>query len=60
MSNDDYEKLLKIVPKQPQDQRSTYDQLVDLLGFANRLGLYDAADCIKKLIDPISEKLKKG
>ncbi len=54
MSNDikfmEFDEILKLIPKQPQDQRSTIDQLLVLLGFANRLGLYDAADSIRNLI----------
>lgn len=40
--------LAKIV-QQPQRQDGTADQLCDLHAFANRLGLYDAADLIKTL-----------
>lgn len=35
------------IPQQPQRQDSTREQLADLHAFANRLGLYDAADAIK-------------
>lgn len=48
-----FEEILNLIPKQPQDQRSTYDQLLVLLGFANRLGLYDAADSIRNLIEQV-------
>lgn len=43
------EELLKTIPQQPQRQDSSSDQLAELLLFANRLGLYDAADVIKNL-----------
>ena len=33
------------------DQRSTTDQLRDLLKIANKRGMYDAADVITKLLD---------
>lgn len=36
--------ILKSIPQQPQRQDSTKDQLAELIAFANRLGLYDAAD----------------
>jgi hypothetical protein len=39
------------IVQQPQRQDSVTDQLKDLQLFANRLGLYDAADAIKNLLD---------
>lgn len=36
--------------QQPQRQDGTNDQLRDLTAFANKLGLYDAADLIKTII----------
>ena len=33
------------------DQRSTYDQLLDLITLANKHGLYDAADWIRGQMD---------
>lgn len=42
--------LLEQIPQQPQRQDSAKDQLADLHAFANRLGLYDAADAIKAII----------
>lgn len=35
--------------KQPQRQDSALEQLADLHAFANKLGLYDAADLIKSM-----------
>lgn len=35
--------------QQPQRQDSALEQLKDLHAFANRLGLYDAADLIRSL-----------
>ncbi|HHQ2717285.1 TPA: hypothetical protein ACSPMB_003175 [Pseudomonas aeruginosa] len=46
---DNLKKLLDSIPQQPQRQDSTNDQLRDLRAFANRLGLYDAADLIRTL-----------
>lgn len=40
--------LLQSVPKLPQRQDSTTDQLRDLYVIANHFGLYDAADVIAK------------
>lgn len=42
--------LLKTIPQQPQRQDGTNDQLADLVVFANRLGLYDAADAIRTVL----------
>lgn len=45
------EALLKVIlalPRQPQRQYSTDEQLRALYIVANRLGLYDAADAITK------------
>ncbi|HDS1721733.1 hypothetical protein NPS53_09485 [Pseudomonas putida] len=38
------------IPRQPQRQDSTNQQLLDLHAFADRLGLYDAADAIKNMV----------
>lgn len=40
---------LKKIPQFQQTQRSTMEQLRDLMAVANRLGLYDAADAIKEV-----------
>ncbi len=37
-------KLMESMP----DQRSTYDQLLDMLELATQAGLYDAADWLKE------------
>lgn len=42
--------LIKQIPQQPQRQDSTDAQLADLHAVANRLGLYDAADIIKSIL----------
>ena len=42
-----FREVSKNLPKMQQRQDSTTDQLIDLVGVANRLGLYDAADFIK-------------
>lgn len=47
---DNLKELLKSIPQQPQRQDSTNAQLRDLAAFANRLGLYDAADSIRSQI----------
>ena len=43
-------KVLKLTPQQPQTQSSVQSQLVTLYMAANRLGLYDAADLIQRLL----------
>jgi hypothetical protein len=43
--------ILAAIPPQPQRQDATDDQLRDLATFADRLGMYDASDCIRKLLD---------
>ncbi len=45
-----YRNLLEHIPQQSQRQDSTQAQLADLHAFANRLGLYDAADAIKVML----------
>lgn len=47
---DNLKALLEQLPQQPQRQDSASAQLADLHAFANRLGLYDAADVIKSII----------
>lgn len=42
--------ILKQIPKLPQRQDATFDQLQDLMAVANRLGMYDAADIIRILL----------
>lgn len=39
------------IPRQPQRQYATDDQMRILIAAANRLGLYDAADRIKNQLD---------
>lgn len=39
------------IDQQPQRQDAAMDQLRDLYAFANRLGLYDAADLIRTMTD---------
>lgn len=43
--------IIRKIPQQVQRQDSTDEQLRDLQAVANRLGMYDAADAIKVLID---------
>jgi hypothetical protein len=43
--------VLARIPQQPQRQDSAKAQLADLHAFANRLGLYDAADAIKTMFN---------
>jgi len=45
---DKRKKLLDEIPDKPQRQDSTQEQLSDLLAVANKLGMYDAADTIKR------------
>lgn len=42
--------VLKNIPQQFQRQDSTIAQLRDLQAFANKLGMYDAADMLKTYI----------
>lgn len=42
--------ILGKIEQQPQRQDSTAAQLANLHTFANRLGLYDAADAIKAML----------
>lgn len=44
------EDALDRLPQLPQRQDSTEAQLRDLVAFANKLGLYDAADFIRTVI----------
>jgi hypothetical protein len=39
---------LSKLPALPQSQASLADQMADLIRVANRLGLYDAADRVKR------------
>lgn len=45
--NEHLKAVLESIPQQPQRQDGTNDQLADLAIFANKLGLYDAADSIR-------------
>lgn len=47
---DNLKALLETLPQQPQRQDATNSQLRDLAAFADRLGLYDAADVIRTWI----------
>lgn len=40
-------RILDSIEHQPQRQDSTNAQLSDLIAFANKLGLYDAADLLR-------------
>lgn len=42
------QELLKQIPDRPQRQDSVMDQLKDLAFVADRLGMYDAADFIRR------------
>ncbi|WP_425953065.1 hypothetical protein [Ralstonia pseudosolanacearum] len=42
--------ILAAIAQQPQRPDATNDQLRDLEAFANRLGLYDAADVVRQII----------
>lgn len=42
---------IEIIPPQYQRQDSTLDQLIDLHRVANRLGMYDAAEVLRLLIE---------
>jgi len=44
------ETVLKQIPQQKQRQDALNDQLKDLYGVANRLGMYDAADYLRTIL----------
>lgn len=46
-----YHEILRAIPQQPQRQDGTNDQLRDLRDFAVRLGMYDAADLIRNILE---------
>lgn len=52
MSNQNWIDVVNSLPKLPQRQDSTADQLVDLIMVANKLGMYDAADVIRSIVNP--------
>ena len=43
--------VVRCIPQLPQRQDSTSDQLRDLRAVANRLGMYDAADLIRGILE---------
>lgn len=43
--------IIASIPALPQRQDSAAEQLADLRGVANRLGMYDAADAIGQLFE---------
>ena len=48
----DYQsRLLSAIPHLPQRQDSTDAQLRDLRAVANRLGMYDAADLLRNILE---------
>ena len=47
----DLNEIMASLPQLPQRQDSTNDQLRDLRAIANRLGMYDAADIIRGLLE---------
>ncbi len=47
---DHIKEAMKLVSQQHQSQQSLDDQLLALVGVANKLGLYDAADYLKKIV----------
>ncbi len=48
--------VLMSIAQQPQRQDGTTDQLRDLIVFANRLGLYDAADYLRAVVNPAQKR----
>lgn len=51
------ETILDATPQQRQRQDSTIEQLADLRTFANKLGMYDAADYIRNVVEQSQGKL---
>lgn len=49
---------IRSIPQQAQQQGSTIEQLVLLRGVANKLGLYDAADLLRNIIETSSKKMR--
>jgi hypothetical protein len=47
---------LEGIPSRPQRQDSSREQLADLIAVANRLGMYDAADQIKLMLEGSSKQ----
>lgn len=47
------------IPRQTLSQASLCDQLTELVGWANRLGLYDAADLVQNMIKTMRPNLFK-
>lgn len=47
---EDLKSVLSKLPKLPQRQDGSKDQLRDLIPFANKLGMYDAADVLKTIV----------
>ena len=45
-----FQQMLDSIPKQQQRQDSVQDQMDDLLQMATRLGMYDAADVIRTIV----------
>jgi hypothetical protein len=58
--NENLKTELAKLTQQPQRQDSTNDQLRDLRDFANKLGLYDAADLIKTIVAASELKLRQS
>ena len=52
--------IIDKIPQQPQRQDSLASQLADLRVAANRLGLYDAADFIAKVLEEEQDGLTHG
>lgn len=46
------DEVIRELPRLPQRQDATNDQLRDLWRVANQLGMYDAADAIRRMFDP--------
>lgn len=49
--NTDTQAAISAIPQQPQRQDGIQDQLHDLRVAANKLGLYDAADLLRGLLE---------
>jgi len=49
--NEIMKNILESIPQQPQRQDSNYEQMRDLIPFANKLGLYDVADMLRRHIN---------
>lgn len=59
MNEEDIKKFMEDIPQKPQFQGGLNVQLALAVGVLDRVGLYDASDFIKKVIENVDKKLKE-